>query len=407
MFNKPFKDYKTFIKVILVIVISSLLVYFFLTNINIFLNFISKIVSILQPIIYGLILAYLMTPICNKLEDFFYKKFSSSFDEKRAKNMSHILSILISIIIILLIIVFVIMLIIPQLIESISHFINSFPKNLEATESRINEWISMANINNISDMRELWDETVNYFNDFFTSTFLPSLNLVINNLSYYVINIAKSILNFLIGFIVAYYCLDKRKVFSLQAKKLLFALFKKNIAVDLVERTRLANDIFLGFIIGKIIDSLIIGIICLIGCSILRIPNALLVSVIIGITNIIPFFGPFLGAIPSTIIILLESPIKSLYFVIFVLLLQQFDGNILGPKILGDTTGITPFWVLFSILLFGGLWGIVGMIIGVPLFVVIYNLIKELTNNELKKKGLPTEAYEYENLNNLEETNKK
>ena len=173
-------------------------------------------------------------------------------------------------------------------------------------------------------------------------------------------------------------------------------------AEEFLERAENANHIFLSFLVGKIIDSAIIGVICFFGVLFLGIPNPLLIAVIIGVTNIIPFFGPFIGAIPCVILIALEtSLLKALYFTIFIFLLQQFDGNILGPKILGDSTGITSFWVLFSILLFGGLWGVVGMIIGVPLFVVIYNILKEYTNFRLEKKGLPTQAYFYEDTKDL------
>ena len=155
----------------------------------------------------------------------------------------------------------------------------------------------------------------------------------------------------------------------------------------LLDEGALIDRMFGGFIDGKILDSAIIGVLCYIGCTIFRFPNALLVSAVVGITNVIPFFGPIIGAVPSTLLILIESPIKALWFVVFVLALQQLDGNVIGPKILGDRTGLSSVWVLFTIILFGGLWGVFGMVIGVPLFAVIYDTVKKLVRRGLDIKG--------------------
>ena len=173
-----------------------------------------------------------------------------------------------------------------------------------------------------------------------------------------------------------------------------------------MKEARYIHKVFGGFIIGKIVDSIIIGILCFLGLSVMNMPYTLLVSVIVGVTNVIPFFGPFIGAIPSALLILLVSPIQCLYFLIFILVLQQFDGNILGPKILGDTTGISSFWVLFSILLFGGLLGFVGMIVGVPIFAVFYRLLGDFINGLLEKKDLPVQTSQYDNLETVEEKDK-
>ena len=193
--------------------------------------------------------------------------------------------------------------------------------------------------------------------------------------------------NFLIGIIVAVYLLASRHKFKKQGVMVVRSILKPKWADMVLEEIALVDKMFGGFIDGKIVDSAIIGVLCYIGCLIFRFPNALLVSVIVGITNVIPFFGPFIGAVPATLLILIDSPIKALWFVLFVFLLQQLDGNVIGPKILGDHTGLSSFWVLFSIILFGGLWGVVGMIIGVPLFAVIYDLIKKLVRRGLKKNN--------------------
>lgn len=164
-------------------------------------------------------------------------------------------------------------------------------------------------------------------------------------------------------------------------------------AQRILDEVKYADRMFGGFINGKILDSAIIGVLCYIVCLIVRFPSALLVSVIIGVTNVIPFFGPFIGAIPATLLILIQDPIKAIWFVLFVFILQQLDGNVIGPKILGNSTGLSSFWVLFAILLFGGLWGFVGMIVGVPLFAVIYDVVKKLVLFGLRRNG-QTQMYD-------------
>ena len=195
-----------------------------------------------------------------------------------------------------------------------------------------------------------------------------------------------------IGVIVSVYILFGKETFINQSKKATYAIFPTERANLLIHIAVKTNEIFGGFIIGKIIDSIIIGILCFIGTSLLNMPYAMLVSVIVGMTNVIPFFGPYIGAIPSAVLIALADPMKGVYFLIFILLLQQFDGNILGPKILGNSTGLSAFWVIVSILLGGGLFGILGMLFGVPAFAVIYYIVKLFLDNQLEKKKLPTES---------------
>lgn len=190
------------------------------------------------------------------------------------------------------------------------------------------------------------------------------------------------------------YVLGSRKTFARQGNKLIYSIFSKKWADVILNEFRFTNKMFSGFISGRLADSLIIGLICFVGMTILRIPNAVLISIIIGITNILLFFGPWIGAVPSFLLILMVNPVKSIVFLVFVLILQQFDGNILGPRILGDKIGLSGFWVLFSILLFGGLFGFIGMIIGVPIFAVIYDIICKLVN-----KGLDYHRKQEQQLN--------
>ena len=172
-----------------------------------------------------------------------------------------------------------------------------------------------------------------------------------------------------------------------------------------MEYSRYAHKMFSGFIGGKLIDSFIIFLICCVALPLMNMPYAMLISVIIGVTNVIPFFGPFIGAIPSFVIVLIDDPIQSIYFLIYVLVLQQFDGNILGPKILGDSTGLSSFWVLFSILLFGGLFGFIGMLLGVPVFAILYRLITDLVSRSLSQKHLPVQSSEYIGIDYMDVTN--
>ena len=208
-------------------------------------------------------------------------------------------------------------------------------------------------------------------------------------------NLTTGLTNLVLGIIISVYFLVGKERFFAQIKKFLYALLPKDLVGRLIDITHTSNRIFSGFISGKILDSLIIGILCFVGMSIFRMPMAMLVSVIVGVTNIIPYFGPFIGAIPSALIVFLVDPIKALWFVVFVVCLQQFDGNILGPRILGDSIGMPAFWVVFSILLFGGYLGVLGMFIGVPTFAVIYSIFKLWTEGRLSRKNLPVDTKSY------------
>ncbi len=400
------KNYKTVIIVALFIISVSLIIYLCLQNYQKFFDFIHTVISILQPIIYGIVLAYLMSPICNFLYDKLEISFSKRLSKEKSEKYSHVLSVALSVVILICIILLFLLLILPQLISSITGFINQLPQHINTLEKFTNNVVDYINFNLPSEMKSNINNYIDMFTRYITNI-LPNFSSLLNDFSNYLYNFALTIFNFIIGIIVTAYCLDKKTVFSLQFKKILFAFFSKETAITIIDKFHEANEIFLGFLVGKLIDSLIIGIICFFGVLLMRMPYPILISVIIGVTNIIPFFGPFLGAIPCSIIILLENPIQCVYFLIFIFLLQQFDGNILGPKILGDTTGVTSFWVLFSILLFGGLWGIVGMVIGVPLFALIYNFIKEVIDNKLKKKDLPIAAYKYSNPEKIIESEPK
>ena len=230
----------------------------------------------------------------------------------------------------------------------------------------------------------------NYFTEiekWVQSNVVPQVSSLVSNVGTSVWRVLKFLYNILIGLIVAIYVLHGRKRFGKQARLIVRSLFSDRWSKLILDEVAFVDRMFAGFIDGKIIDSAIIGVLCYIGCTILRIPNTVLVSVLVGVTNVIPFFGPVIGAVPATLLILIESPIKALWFLIWILVLQQLDGNVIGPKILGNRTGLSGFWVMFAIILFGGLWGIVGMVICVPLFAVIYDTIRRLVRRGLARRN--------------------
>lgn len=247
------------------------------------------------------------------------------------------------------------------------------------------------------------EELTDSFGTWVRTDFMGQMNKIVSNVTVGVVNMVGGIFDFLIGLIVSIYVLFGKERFSKHAKKLTYAFFDTHHANMILHLTKKSNQIFGGFIIGKIIDSVIIGVLCFICLTILDMPYTLLVSVIVGVTNVIPFFGPFIGAVPSSILILLEDPTKGLYFIIFIFLLQQLDGNVIGPKILGDSTGVSAFGVIFSILIGGGLFGFIGMIMAVPTYALAYYILMMLTEQRLEEKELPTELEYYDEFSYVDE----
>lgn len=357
----------------------------------------SALTGILMPFIDGLILAYLLTPLLNTFEKkiFFplYKRFQITIGIKEKKRI-RVFSITITMILFICVLYSFFSMVIPQIIRSIQSIILQFPVYINNLES----WIQKTLANNSQIEKFLADMITKYSGEaevWLNQKVMPQLNIVIREISLSVIGVAKFLWNFILGFIISIYVLGSKELFAGQGKKIIYALFLEETANGIIQDIRFVNRTFGGFIIGKIIDSIIIGILCFLGMTLLKFPYPALISVIVGITNVIPFFGPYLGAIPSAILILMVNPSQTIYFLIFILVLQQFDGNILGPKILGNSTGLSSFWVIFSITVFGGFFGILGMAVGVPTFAVIYAAIKRYMNKLLKNKKLPTDTQKY------------
>ena len=359
----------------------SIIFFFLIYRFDGFGSAISTMTGILMPFIYGAVIAYLLKPVCNTIENFLRR-----FIPERMKGLISALSIALTILLGLLIIYALCMMIIPQLITSVTSLYYTAQRNIARFVQWANHVEFIESNQQIMDLLNNAYDTLNTSVDNLVKTkLLPSMQNILSGAAIGVLSVVTWAKNLVIGIIVAVYMLASRKRFVQQAKLVLYSVFKPVWAGRIIEEIQYADKMFGGFINGKIMDSAIIGVLCYIGCLIFKFPSALLVSVIIGVTNVIPFFGPFIGAIPATLLILIQNPIKALWFVLFVLVLQQLDGNIIGPKILGNTTGLSSFWVLFAILLFGGLWGFVGMIVGVPLFAVIYDVIKKLVIHGLKR----------------------
>lgn len=277
--------------------------------------------------------------------------------------------------------------------------------NIPGYLNNIKEWILTA-FENKPELEELfldnYDEISDYITNYINSGNIPSIDSILGNISNGVITFFKAIYNIVLGYIVAIYLLLGKEKFIAQGKKLLYTIFKPDKAYIILDNLRYTDKIFGGFLLGKIIDSLIIGIICFAFMLLFDMPYALLLSVIVGITNIIPYFGPIIGAVPCAFLVLLVSPSKCLTFIIFIVILQQFDGNVLGPKILGNKTGLQSFWVLFSIIVFGGLFGFLGMLFGVPLFAIIYSFFNGVCSRRLASCELPLSTDDYKKIDYID-----
>lgn len=388
--------------VALSVIIFSVSFIYLLFNGSLFFNAFRKIIGVSMPIIYGFILAYLMSSIVNLIEEKclipLYRRFHVTINRKVMSRM-RVFSIIITLIIVFLFIYAFLLIVIPEIYKSLQSIVISFPLYI----NNLINFVEKILVSYPEIERYMTDIMNEYSSDVYNwiSSLLPSMNEFIKSLSLSVISFILTLWDLLIGLIVSIYMLASKEKFIGQTKKILYSLFKFEKANNILKDIRFVDHTFGGFISGKLLDSLIIGIICFICLQFIHIPYSLLISVIVGITNVIPFFGPYFGAIPSALLVLMVNPVQCLYFIIFIFLLQQFDGNFLGPKILGDSTGLSGFWVLFSITIFGGLFGLAGMILGVPLFAIIYAYIRNHVLIRLKKKGYPLETVPYINLKEI------
>ena len=375
------------------ILASGILCAFVLFKMRIIIELLKGITGILKPFLYGAVIAYLLAPLCNKIEEKLFQTFPKA--NRKAKRFICFIAIVISLCVALAIVWMVIMLIIPQVWDSVMKIIDMVPQKITI----LNNWIEHM-LENQPELQAYFEEFANqaesHINSLLNVDTIQKVQSIINSLSVQVFGVLGVLKNISLGFLISAYLLGSRKLFGAQAGLILHGVFPDKWAGIIEEEIRYTDKMFNGFLVGKIIDSAIIGLLCFAGLSFMGFEAPAFIGVIIGITNIIPFFGPFIGAIPCGLLLLLENPMHCLYFIIFIFVLQQLDGNVIGPKILGNTTGVSSFWVLFSILLFGGMWGVVGMVIGVPLFAVIYDIIRRLVYRGLRKHKRESMITDYE-----------
>ena len=386
---KEIMNQETIKYIFLIAVIIMLLVFFFI-HINTFIDLIKRIFSILTPIILGWVMTFVLAPLYNIVENAINKKAN-----KDIAKFSKVIATVTCVLVVLLFTIGVIFLFVPQLYNSITSFSSRAGGYIVNARELVSDFEESSH-NDV--VKSILSEINSYLAGLRDNTSKINYSAIMSSLYTGFAVSVSAVMNFFIGIIAMVYTLNMKEEMTSELKRILFALARKDIAQKILVEVRYAKQVFEGFFVGKFLDSLIIGIICYVCCMIMQLPYTPLIAVIVGITNIIPVFGPFVGAIPSFILIILEEPfsVKPYMFLVFILILQQVDGNIIGPKILGDKTGVGSFWVLFSIILFGGLFGFVGMLIAVPLWAVITRLFDQLVTAKLRKKHYPTNKEEYE-----------
>ena len=381
------KKYNVILKYVLIAIVITLLLVVTIFQWGTVKNVWSGFLKIFEPIIWGAVIAFIMNPIMMSTEKFLGRFI---FRKKPHPKLSRIIGVVVATLVFIAVILAIILSVIPEIMSNIPGIYDGLVNDLLPG---VKKWADKVlddnpSINSIVSS-ELSDISTGLQQLF--ATIVPQLN----NLLTSVLSFANSVKNFIFGIIFAIYFLLSKESLQAQAKKVLVANFREDTYRWIFNFTSNTNNALLNFIYGKIIDSIIIGLLCCIGMIIFRMPYVMIISIIIGITNIIPIFGPFIGAIPGTVLVLIAEPRKAIWFIIFVIALQQLDGNIIGPRILGSRVGLSPFWMLFSIIIFGSMFGIAGMIIGVPLFAVAYDLIGSYIDSKLEQKNMPTDNSYY------------
>lgn len=365
------------------VIAAGLLCFFVLYRFSAMAAAVRGVLGILSPFLFGGVLAYLLSPACGWFEGRLLALLPR--EKRRSAKLARTLSILLTLLAAVLVLCALLLLVVPQVCWSVIEIVSALPGQLVAA----NNWLHTV-LKNQPELQVYWDSLSSYaverLNSWMQTDLLPTAQTLLTGLGGQLAGAVALLKNLLLGLIVSVYLLAGRKRFAAQAKLALHGIFPAKWAGLIEEEVRYADQMFSGFLIGKLLDSAIIGVICFAVTALMGFQSALLVSVVVGVTNVIPFFGPFIGAIPCAVLLLLENPLHCLSFIIFIVILQQVDGNIIGPKILGNSTGLSSFWVLFAILLFGGLWGFFGMIVGVPLFAVIYDIARRLIFYLLKKR---------------------
>lgn len=384
-----------------------ILFYFTILRFDNIIKIIGKILYIFRPLLYGIIIAFILTQSFN----FFNRKFTKllskrSKDTIKVKKESKIISISISILILLLILFWIFYLLIPKLLISVVGIVEMLPDSIVKVESWL-ENILKGNpaIENI--ILTMINDSSKSILSYLSEGILPKMENIVTTVTVGLNGMYEFLRDFTIGIVFSVYLLINKNKYVSEMKKFIYTFLGIKKGNSLLQGARYSYKIFNGFIKGKLLTSVALGIVCYIAMILFKMPYAALISLIVAITNIIPFFGPIIGWVPGVILLLLINPIQALYFTIIIIVLQQIEGNILSPKIVGDSIGLSGFWVLFSIMIFGGIFGLVGMIIGVPIFAIFYHFASYQLKKYLAKKNLPSETADYEDLKYIDETTKK
>lgn len=382
------------------VIIASMLFYYFLFHFEKVTGSFKALLNTLMPFIDGLVIAYLFSPIVNYIEKNILHV--DKLGEKGKKRARAFVCIFVIVGFLLLIYGFV-----YSIIPELSKNITKIQANYTTYEQNVTEFFEKT-VEKYPDLKELYynniSEITKKTDQFITEKLLPQVSTSVVSITSGIWGAVKAIMNFIIGLIIAFYAMYNKEVFSGQCKKLTYAVMRRNTANGFIHNVRFTSKTFQNFIVGKLCDSIIIGLICFIVMQFMQLDYILLISVIIGTTNMIPLFGPFIGAVPCTILLFMVSPTQALSFIIMIIVLQQFDGNILGPKILGSSTGLSGFWVIFAITIFGSWLGLVGWLVGVPIFAVIYSGIKSYVNAKLAEKNLSIKTYKYVTVNYIDDS---
>ena len=395
------------------VIAASMLLFFLLFQAREVTGFLTRLGVILRPIFMGAVIAFLLLPIHRNILRFLTAMTSDKRKEdSRSLPFLNLMSAVFSLMVAFFLFYLLLAMVLPQVYDSVVGLIQAIPDYIESVQVWLQTFFEdnpdiqaaiMPVYSSAAASLEQWLdsdilpnlESVATTFQWVRTTIWPNLTGMMAGVSGVLVGFLVLVKDLLIAAIVSVYLLVRKDIFAAQSKKIVYSLFRTDVADLIVGEARSAYRIMSGFINGKLLDSLIIGILCLVCCNLLKFPYPALIAVIVGVTNIIPFFGPFIGAIPCGLLIFLVNPIQAIYFAVFILALQQFDGNILGPKILGDSTGLASFWVLFSILLFGGLFGFAGMVLGVPVFAMIYSVISRMVAYGLRSRNLPQETKDY------------
>ena len=402
-FLKVDGTYKSIGLTAFLVVAASMLFYFFLFRTKTLGTGIAKIISVMNPILYGFVIAYILMPVMQLLENLVYKvvtRFKLQ-PKRRANSVIHVVCCFAAAILAILLVYGLVAMVLPELIRSIRSIVINFQTYIDNINDFIDTWLLKSNQELDEKTTALVSEYAEKLYAWIQSEITPMLNSLAGGVTNSVINVFTFMKNILLGLIISLYVMIRNDVLLSRFRRTVYALFSAETGNRILHNLRFADEKFGGFFIGKVIDSAIIGLICYVCCSIMRMPYTILISVVVGITNIIPFFGPFIGAVPSSILIFVVQPIKALIFIIFILILQQFDGNFLGPKILGSSVGVSSFMVILSILIGSGFFGVTGMVIAVPACAFITAIVQSRLLRRMKAKHLPGDLESYHYLDKI------